>query len=393
MCRWVWNSALSEQKARYARGQKYAGFVEMSHWLTAWRNTRETAWLTQGPAHTQQQVLRRLDEAYRRFFAKTGGMPSFKRRGQEPGIRFPDPKQFSLDPLNSRVKLPKLGWVRLRMSRSVEGTLRNISVTREGGKWFISIQVRQYATMASLNLPPTLGIDLGLVAFGATSDGRLIPPLSAFARRQRLLTYLQRAVARKRKGSSNRLKAVQRLRSFHRRIARQRSDWLHKLTTELADQHPVIALEDLRIKNMTSSARGTIDAPGNNVRAKAGLNRLILDAGWGEFTRQLGYKTQWRGGRVVFVNPAYSSRSCHICGYESAENRKTQAVFRCGACDHTENADLHAARNMLAAGQAVWANERVSPAACGGAIRRRVTARSTGAAPAKQEPTEANALG
>jgi putative transposase len=393
MCRWVWNSALSEQKARYARGQKYAGFVEMMHWLTAWRNTRKTAWLTQGPAHTQQQVLRRLDEAYRRFFAKTGGIPSFKRRGQEPGIRFPDPKQFSLDPLNSRAKLPKLGWVRLRMSRPVEGTLRNISVTREGDKWFISIQVKQYATLASLNLPPTLGIDLGLVAFGATSDGRLIAPLRALARRQRLLSYLQRAVARKRKRSSNRRKAVQRLRSFHRRIARQRSDWLHKLTTELADQHPVIALEDLRIKNMTSSSRGTIDAPGNNVRAKAGLNRLILDSGWGEFTRQLSYKTQWRGGRVIFVNAAYSSRSCRICGYESSENRKTQAVFRCGACDHTENADLHAAQNILAAGHAVWAKERVSPTACGEAIRRRVAARSTGAAPAKQEPTEAKAFG
>ena len=119
MCRWIWNTALAAQKARYTSGERYAGYVEMAHWLTAWRNTQATAWLAGCPVHAQQQVLRRLDEAYRRFFTKKGRMPRFKRRGQEAGLRFPDPKQFALDALNARLKLPKLGWVRLRMSRSV----------------------------------------------------------------------------------------------------------------------------------------------------------------------------------------------------------------------------------------------------------------------------------
>ncbi len=392
MCRWVWNAALMEQKARYARGQRYADLIEMSHWLTVWRNSATTAWLSQGSVQTQQQVLRRLDEAYRRFFSKASGMPSFKHRGGEPSLRFPDPKRFSLDSAGGRIRLPKLGWLRLRISRQVKGTLRNVTVRREGEKWFASIQVKVHETIRSLDGSPTLGVDLGLAAFAATSDGRLIAPLRALVKRQRQLRYLQRSVARKRRGSSNRRKAVRRLGDFHRRIARQRSDWLHKLTTQFADHHAVIALENLRIRNMTASARGTVGDPGKNVYAKASLNRSILDAAWGEFARQLNYKTRWRGGRVLFVNPAYSSRSCRICGHEGAENRKTQAIFRCVACGHTENADIQAAQNILAAGRAVWAKGHASPTACGEVVSRRSTITSKSAASVKQELAEAMAL-
>ncbi|MEJ6002499.1 RNA-guided endonuclease InsQ/TnpB family protein [Paucibacter soli] len=404
MGRQVWNRALAEQRARHARGEKYAGHAEMCKWLTVWRNAPATAWLAEGPVHPQQQVLRRLDEAYKRFFAaaKAGqaggrgrtGPPEFKRYGDEPGIRFPDPKQFSMDAANGRIKLPKLNWVRLRMSQRVDGVLRNVSITREGSKWFASIQVETRETVPALGVAPTLGIDLGLAAFAATSAGFLVAPLKALARQQVRLRRYQRSVSRKKKGSANRKKAVARLGALHRRIAHQRSDWLHKLSTDLADQHPVIALEDLRIKNMSASAKGTVEAPGKNARAKAGLNRGILDAAWGEFARQLTYKVQWRGGQVILVNPAYTSRTCRICGHESAENRKSQSLFNCVACGHTENADAHAAKNILAAGHAVWSME-TSTVACGGEVSRAAAqrqARSRRAAPMKQEPTEAKAL-
>jgi putative transposase len=394
--RWLWNQALAEQRARHARGEPFASYVDSAKWLTAWRNDPATAWLADGPIHPQQQVLRRLDEAYRRFFSKAGGFPSFKRRGEEPGIRFPDPMQFALDSANGRLKLPKLGFVRLRMSRPVEGQLRNVSVTRDGTKWFASIQVESSETVAALGVPPSLGIDLGLTVFAATSDGKMVAPLRALAKQQKRIRHAQRAVARKKKGSANRRKAIDRLGNLHRRIAHQRSDWLHKLTTELADRHAVIALEDLRITNMSASAAGTIEAPGKNVRAKAGLNRGILDAAWGEFTRQLTYKVQWRGGQVILVNPAYTSRTCRKCRHESAENRKTQSVFACMACGHTENADVHAAKNILAAGYAAWqaiqAAALSSTVACGGEVSRAAPARARCASPSKQEPTEAKAL-
>lgn len=400
---WVWNAALGEQRARHARGETYASYVDMAKWLTAWRNEQASAWLANGPIHPQQQVLRRLDEAYRRFFAAAkagqagrGGVapPCFKRFGEEPGLRFPDPKQFAVDATTGRIKLPKLGWVRLRMSRQLAGVLRNVSLTREGSKWFASIQVEIVETAGALGVPPTLGIDLGLAQFAAMSDDSCVAPLKALAKQQARLKRYQRSVSRKKKGSANRRKAAQRLGNLHRRIAHQRSDWLHKLTTDLADRHPVIALEELRIKNMSASAAGTIDAPCKNVRAKAGLNRGILDAAWGEFARQLTYKLQWRGGRVILVNPAYTSRTCRICGHRAAENRKTQNVFACVACGHTENADGHAAKNILAAGHAAWLSESQgsSAAACGGDVRREAPAKARRAAPAKQEPIEAKAL-
>jgi putative transposase len=407
MGRQVWNMALAEQRARHLRGEKYAGHAEMCKWLTAWRNTPATAWLAEGPTHPQQQVLRRLDEAYRRFFAaakagKAGGRgrtgpPSFKRYGDEPGIRFPDPEQFSMDGANGRIKLPKLGWVRLRMSQPVEGALRNVSITKEGSgagaKWFASIQVEARKTVQALGLAPTLGIDLGLAAFAASSDGVIVAPLKALAKQQVRLRHYQRSVARKKKGSANRKKAVTKLGALHRRIARQRCDWLQKLTTGLADMHPVIALEDLRIKSISASAAGTIAAPGKNVRQKAGLNRGILDAAWGEFARQLAYKVEWRGGQVILVNPAYTSRTCRMCEHESKENRKTQSVFSCVACGHTENADVHAAKNVLAAGHAAWlAGETQQAAACGGEVSRASVTRPKRAAPSKQEPTEAKIL-
>lgn len=416
--RWVWNTALAEQRRRHAEGLKYAGYNEMAGWLTAWRNDTATAWLAQAPVHPQQQVLRRLDAAYKQFFqaarvTRAGGPvsvapPRFKSRGDEPGLRFPDPKQFALDAANCRIRLPKIGWVRMRMSQSVEGVPRNVSVTREGSKWFASLQVEMRETLPPLGMAPTLGIDLGLTKFAAFSDEVLctashgnaakeqcshIEPIAALKRqRVRLLRY-QRSVSRKKKGSANRKKAVARLAALHRRIAHQRSDWLHKLTTDLANAHPAIALEDLRIKNMTASAAGTVERPGRSVRAKAGLNRSILDAAWGEFARQLAYKVEWRGGRVILVSPAYTSRKCRCCGHEAADNRKTQSVFACVTCGHTEHADIHAAKNILAAGHAVWlAEETRRAAACGGDASREVPARTRRAAPAKQEPIEAKDL-
>lgn len=365
----------------------------MAKWLTAWRNDPETAWLAEGYSHPQQYVLRWLDAAYRRFFAKRGGFPKFKARGQEPGLRLADPKQFKLDQANSRIKLPKIGWVRLRMSRRVEGEIRNATITKEGSGWFISFLVRCSDTVPALDVPPTLGIDLGLVKYLSTSDGDSVEPLKALAKQQRRLKHLQRSVSRKRKGSSNRRKAVARLGRLHRQIARQRNDWLHKVTTDIAQRHAVVALEDLRVEVMSASAKGTLDAPGRKVQQKAGLNRSIRDAGWGTFARLLAYKVALQGGQVILVDPAYTSRTCRLCRYESRENRKSQALFACVACGHTENADVHAARNILAAGYAVWADERnrlaTPPDACGGVTNRQRDLSRAAAAHVKQEPTEA----
>lgn len=389
-CRWVWNAAIVEQRRRREAGEKFAGFAAMCKWLTAWGNAADTAWLAEAPIHPLQQTLRRLEAAYQRFFAGQGGYPKFKRRGQEPGLRFPDPKQFALDADNARVKLPKLGWQRMRQSQPVPGVLRNASVTTERGKWFVSLQVELPDVLPSADVVPTLGIDLGVALFTATSQGRCVEPLGALRKQQRRLRHAQRALSRKQRGSRNRRKAVDRLGRLHARIAAQRNDWLHKLSTELASQHAVIAIEDLKVAAMSASAVGTVEQPGKRVRQKAGLNRTILDQGWAEFRRQLDYKCAARGGAVVAVNPAYTSQRCSCCGHTEAGNRTTQVQFRCMACGHTEHADIHAAKNILAAGRAVWAER---PDACGAAVSRAGPARAQRAAAAKQEPTEAAGAG
>ena len=391
--RWLWNRTIAEQQARRARGEKYANYAEICKWLTAWRNEPSTAWLAEGPLHPQQQALKRLDAAYQRFFKKAGGYPKFKRYGDDPGMRFPDAKQVAFDAANERLKLPKVGWIRLRLSRPVEGSIRNVSVRREGAKWYASIQTLAGDVAPSADLKPTLGLDLGINVFAADSNGLMVEPLNAYKLHQCRLRRYQRSVSRKVKGSANRKKAIQKLGNMHRKIARMRADWLHQLTSSLVNDHPVIALEDLKVANMSRSARGTSAVPGKKVRQKAGLNRGILDQAWGEFARQLEYKTQAVGGAVVYVSAAFTSQECRVCGHVDKANRKTQESFLCAACGHAENADTNASKNILARGCDAWKD--ISNSAAGHAasvhgeiVRPSKVARPKKAVSAKWKPTE-----
>jgi putative transposase len=308
-------------------------------------------------------------------------------------MRFPDSKQIAYDQENERIKLPKVGWVRLRLSRPIEGEIRNVSVSREGERWYASIQTLSADIVPSSDLKPTLGLDLGVNVFAAGSDGRMIEPLNAYKLHQCRLRRYQRAVSRKVKGSENRKKAIVRLGNMHRKIARMRADWLHQLTSSLVHDHPVIALEDLKISNMSRSARGTIEAPGKNVRQKAGLNRSILDQSWGEAARQLEYKTAAVGGAVVYVNPSYSSQECRICGHVEKANRKTQESFVCRACGHAENADTNASKIVLQRGCDDWNEMKLSAAGHAATVHGEIVRPSKVAKPkkavsAKWKPTE-----
>ena len=155
--------------------------------------------------------------------------------------------------------------------------------------------------------------------------------------------------------SANWKKQKRRIRHLHRRIADIRRDALHKITTTIGKNHATVVCEDLRVKAMTASAKGTIEQPGRNVRQKAGLNKAILDQGWSELVRQLGYKLHWWGGELILVPAGYTSQCCSACGHTSAANRPTQALFRCVECGQEANADDNAARNIRRAGLALMA--------------------------------------
>ncbi len=169
------------------------------------------------------------------------------------------------------------------------------------------------------------------------------------------LAKQQRKLSRKKKFSSNWKKQQRKIAKLHHHIACIRKDFLHKTSTTISKNHAVIIIEDLKVSNMSRSASGTIEEPGRNVKAKSGLNRSILDQGWGEFRRQLEYKQLWRGGKVVTINPGYTSQACSACGHVSSENRKTQSRFECVVCGFAENADLNAALNIQSAGHALSA--------------------------------------
>ncbi|MFA7666583.1 MAG: transposase [Burkholderiaceae bacterium] len=372
-CRFVFNKALALQKARYEEGEKKLDYAGLCKLLTEWRNGTQTPWLADAPTHPLQQALKDLERAYANFFAKRADFPRFKKKGQGDSLRYPDPKQVKLDQADSRIFLPKLGWLRYRNSRDVLGEVKQVTVSLFSGKWFVSIQTERELEQPVAQATSAIGIDVGIARFATLSDGSFLAPLDSFRKHEQRLKRCQRAMSRKTKFSNNWKKAKARIQRIHARIGNARRDYLHKATTTISQNHAMVCIEDLQVRKMSRSAAGTTEKTGKNVRAKSGLNKAILDQGWFEFRRQLDYKLQWNGGMLIAVPPHNTSRTCPSCGHVSADNRHTQAKFACVECGYEENADVVGAINILARGHRV--------AACGEPVQSDHSK--------KQEPTEA----
>jgi putative transposase len=361
-CRFVFNKALALQKERYEQNENKLGYAGLCRMLTQWRNSLETVWLAAAPVHPLQQTLKDLERAYANFFAKRADFPRFKRKGQSDSFRYPDPKQIKLDQVNSRIFLPKLGWIGYRNSREVLGVVKNVTVSGKQGKWFISVQTEREIEAPLHPSSTIVGIDMGIARFATLSDGSYLAPLNSFKRQEKALAKAQRAISRKQKFSNNWKKAKAKVQKIHARIGNARRDYLHKATTTISQNHAVVCIEDLQVRSMSKSASGSTETPGKNVKAKSGLNKAILDQGWFEFRRQLEYKLDWSGGQLLAVAPQNTSRTCPGCGHVAKENRLSQARFECVACGLEENADLVGAINVLRAGHARLACADTSPA-------------------------------
>jgi putative transposase len=355
-CRFVYNTGLALQKARFDAGEKKLNYAGLCKLLTQWRSNTETAWLKDAPTHPLQQALKDLERAYTNFFAKRADLPRFKKKGQHDSFRYPDPKQIRLEQVNSRIFLPKLGWLRYRNSRQALGTVKNVTVSVSCGKWFASIQTERELEKP-LPRGGAVGIDLGVVRFATLSDGTFYAPLNSFKRHQTRLRKALQAMSRTHKFSANWRKAKARVQRIHARIGNARRDYLHKTSTAISQNHAMVCIEDLQVRNMSKSAAGSMETPGKQVRAKAGLNRSILDQGWFEFRRQLEYKLAWNGGSLILVPPQNTSRRCPQCDHVSAQNRRSQQCFHCVACGFQGNADWVGALNILRAGHARCACE------------------------------------
>ncbi|GAV19872.1 putative transposase [Mariprofundus micogutta] len=329
-------------------------YHEAAWWLTLWKKSDEFGFLAQAQSQVLQQCLKDLDRAFSDGFDRKQPlkrMPQFKRKGLGDSFRFPQSVRIEGD----RVFLPKVGIVRFRESRSIKGLIRSATVSRRGKHWFVSILTAIEVDEPVHESSTATGIDRGVVNLATLSDGSVFEGSKPLKRLSKKLAREQRRLARKTKFSNNWKKQRERITRLYIKIADARNDAIHKATTIISKNHAVTVLEDLRTKNMTASAKGSVDEPGTSVRQKAGLNRSILDMGWFEFGQQLGYKQQWRGGQVILINPRNTSRKCSTCEFTDKGNRITQEQFSCTACGHAENADLNAAKNILAAGLAATA--------------------------------------
>jgi putative transposase len=368
-CRAVWNLALEQRQFAWRQRAHTVRSAEQCRHLTDARAA--LSWLADLPAQSAQQVLRHLDRAYDNWWnpEHSAHVPSFHKRSG--GLSIPFPGQAVQVRKCSRrwaeVRLPKLGWVRFRLSHPLGGIVRNATITKHALGWHVSFGVATATNPAPPNRLPGCGVDFGVACSAFVSDEwepRLMPPTLTAGERRRLRGLEHRkarqvtwAKKHNRGRYSNRLRrTISQIAKLRARQARRREDFTHKLTTDLAKNHGWVAVEDLRVKGMTKSAKGTRESPGRNVKAKAGLNRAVLDNAPYQRQRQLAYKTPRFGSELRFVRPAFTSQTCSACSLRDPESRPgCGRMFACTACGYAEHADLNAARNIhdLAAGQAV----------------------------------------
>ncbi|MCK9894348.1 transposase [Frankia sp. AgB32] len=345
--RYVWNLAAEQQSWWNPRRGPAPSYIEQNRQLTEAR--RAFDWLATGSVIVQQQALRDFSTAMANFFRGTHRKPRFRKRGRGEGFRIVAVKPSDVRQINRRwseVRIPEVGWVRFRRSRTVpDAKSYRITVDR-AGRW----QVGFAAVPEPILAPGTgevVGVDRGVAVSAALSTGDLLSCPGPRSPEQARLLRWQRRLARAQRGSVRRARIAR----VKARGVGRRKDWVERTSTDLARRFDVIRVEDLRVKNMTRSARGTVEAPGRNVRQKAGLNRAILAAGWGQLVQRLEQKSP---GQVEEIPAALTSRRCSACGHGAAGSRESQARFRCVACGHTANADVNAAMN-IAAGRAVTA--------------------------------------
>ena len=354
--RYIWNLAV-EQHSHWHPGRKGApDYLEQCRQLTAAR--AGYPWLAAGSQTVQQQALRDFAQAMMAFFdpKNPARRPSWRKADRNEGFRIVGRRgrQWDVRRLTRKageVWVPKAGWVRFRWSRPVPPGARSYRVMMDrAGRWHVAFAVIPAPVPAPGN-GEVAGIDRGVVVSAALSTGELLRAPVLAAREHNRMRRLERKLARAKRGSHRRAQVKHAIARLHARQADRRKDWVEKTTTGIARRFDVIRVEDLRITNMTRSARGTRENPGRNVSQKAGLNRGILASGWGLLVRRLEDKAP---GRVEKVTPHFTSQRCSACGHVDARSRESQARFACVACGYAGNADVNAARN-IAAGHAVTA--------------------------------------
>ena len=248
-CRFVWNKALALQRDRLNNKERLLSYVQLVSLLVVWK--KDFAFLQEAHSQSLQQTLKHLDRALKDAFNKKNPrqFPRFKKRNVRDSFLYP--QGHKLEQQNARIYLPKLGYMRYRKSHVVEGSPRNVTVSRCCGKWYVSIQVELEVPEPRHTSSSILGIDVGIAKFAVCSDGTQILPLNSFRKHEHRLAFLQRGLARKKKFSQNWYKHKEKISKCHAKISNCRKDFLHKTTTAISKNHAIVVLEDLKVSNMS----------------------------------------------------------------------------------------------------------------------------------------------
>lgn len=374
-CRFVYNLALEQRRIWARQYQRATGhnlnYISQSHELTLLR--AEVDWLAATPRWALDHALASLQRAYDAFFAGHAAYPTPRTRSQ--GFRFTTRGEgCRITVLNrkwSTVWVTGVGAVKFRSTRAPSGKIKLVCLRADGPNWFVSLVCEQDAADGA-RLAPQVGIDRGIANTLAFSNGQMFSLPASIEAVDRRRRKAQRVLARRVRGSRRRHKARARVAALHARARRMRADWSHHISNDISARFGHVAIEALQIKNMTASAAGTIEEPGRNVAQKRGLNRSILNQGWGQFEQMLAYKLEATGGTLIRVPAHYTSQTCSACGAVDARSRESQAIFRCVHCGHEAHADTNAAKEIL--------RRSTSELLVEGARRRPAEARTTGVA-------------
>ncbi len=371
-CRAVKNVAKEQRDTAWKVFGERVGYTEQTTFLKELRDTEAYAYLKTAPSQVLQQALLDTNDAYRRFFAGESGYPTWTKRSG--GYKWRDPQGVKLRRVSKRwgeVKLQGMGWVKVRLHRSVVGT-RICSGTYEeepdGTCWvtlLVEVHKRCPTKPRVSDWDSAVGVDVGVAVPVAISDGRLLDQefwrpgelkrkvrLERKRERQKEARKkenkkLSKEEREKRRKTSHRLDETNRqMAALHARARRRRRDFCEQVSTTLARNHRLVGFEDLTVKAMTASAKGTVDDPGTNVSQKAGLNRGILDKSWGAIRTRTEHKAKRHGHLTQEVPAPWTSLTCPECSYKDQENRPRRELFDCKQCGYTAHADVVGAINI-----------------------------------------------
>lgn len=332
--RFVYNWALATRNAHYREHGTDIGYYALKRMMTDLKRQPDHVWLKEADSQVLQAKVEDLDRAFANFFNKRARYPRFKKRRGHQSVRWPQRFKFDGD----CVYLPKVGWVKTVFHRPLEGTPRSITVSKtKSGEYYASVLCETEVPVLPNGKPP-VGVDMGLKDFAVLSTGEKIEHPKYLREAERRLKKLQRRLSRKKKGSANRDKARLLVARQHEHVARQRSDFLHKLSRRLVAEHGTIHLEDLNIRGMLANHK---------------LAKSIADSGWGMFGRFCEYKAEWYGARVVRADRFYpSSKTCGVCGCVNRDLALADRFWTCGNCGAHHDRDINAAINIMKASTA-----------------------------------------